>query len=446
MFFKLFGVTFVATRICLFLTSLGIALLMYFLSRRVCRRYEVLPCILLFSVMFGALWPTITHHADSTLFALLAVTCIVFWQDSHRNSLLLAAGVLAGATTCFLQPKGILLLLAFLAWLWIQQRRGSARLSALGWVIGGYFIIAGLVLAYFWSRGSLGDLIFANVVWPFSHYGPTNTVPYGKYLFQYYWNNWSIPTGGFRWTVGMAAVLIIPFLVVAALPALLLILGVRNRTDSMRPEILLYWICGCALWLSEFHRKDIFHLVYAAPLLIILCIHFLGESRGKIAGLALQTLSISAACLATFNLFVVLTTHSIVTRVGSVAVFRDDPVLTFLDKHVAPGEEIFAYPYCPRYYFLTATTNPTPYSSMMSNFNTPSQYQEVIRVLDQHKVRYVVWDTITETKVAGAIYSASMRMRPEDYIVEPYLESHYKAVWAENGVRIMERKSEGHAD
>ena len=37
LFFKLFGVTFVATRICLFVTSLGTALAMYFLSRRICK-------------------------------------------------------------------------------------------------------------------------------------------------------------------------------------------------------------------------------------------------------------------------------------------------------------------------------------------------------------------------------------------------------------------------
>src|ERR1700722_13903630 len=35
-FFKLFGISFMAARICLFITSLGTALLMYFLSRRLC--------------------------------------------------------------------------------------------------------------------------------------------------------------------------------------------------------------------------------------------------------------------------------------------------------------------------------------------------------------------------------------------------------------------------
>jgi hypothetical protein len=124
--------------------------------------------------------------------------------------------------------------------------------------------------------------------------------------------------------------------------------------------------------------------------------------------------------------------------------FRDAPVLTFLDKNVAPGEEIFAYPYCPRYYFLSSTTNPTPYSILIYNYNTPSQFQEVVRILDQHKVRYVLWEMNLE-QLTGA-FPASTQLPPGGLIIEPYLESHYKLVQVVDGLRIMERKSEDHAN
>src|SRR6516165_7091270 len=39
-FFKAFGVAFTTTRICLFATSLGTGILMYFLSQRACSRYS----------------------------------------------------------------------------------------------------------------------------------------------------------------------------------------------------------------------------------------------------------------------------------------------------------------------------------------------------------------------------------------------------------------------
>jgi hypothetical protein len=445
-FFKLFGVSFLATRICLFLTSLGTVLLMYFLSRRVCGRYQILPCLLLAGTYFGGLWPAISHHVDSNFFALLAVACIVLWQDKHSTGLLLAAGVLAGLTTSFLQPKGVLLFIAFLVWLWIQHRRRTASLSSLGVIAGGYFSVIGLVLLYFWSKGALSSLIYVNFVWPFRHYEVVNSVPYAQSILSNYWDHWVINKNGFRWTIPMAAVLITPLLFIAALPGLLPALGARYRWNMARPEIVLYWLCGGALWLAELHRKDMTHLVFGSPLLIILCIHFLAEYRGKIARFAFQVLSISAVCLVAFNLVcLLLAAHSITTRVGSIETFKDIPVLTFLEKHVAPGEEVFAYPYCPRYYFLSSTTNPTPYSILIYNYNTPSQFQEVVRILGQRKVKYVLWDKHLE-QVTATVFPKSTELPPGGYIIEPYLESHYKVVQVVDGFRIMERKSDDNAN
>jgi len=365
---------------------------------------------------------------------------MTFWQDRRRDGLLFVAGALAGATTCFLQQKGLLLLLALLVWLWMQRQRRSTSLSSLGALTAGYCSVVGLMLAYFWSQRALGDLVYANVVWPSGHYSAVNVVPYAQGMIRDCWDHFVFAKSGFDWTVVTAAVLITPFLLVAALPALLPALAARYRSNTVRPEILLYWLCGWALWLAEIHRKDICHLVFGSPVLMILCIYYLEQYRAKVADLALQVLAISAACLAGFNLFLALSARPTTTRVGSVAVFKNVPVLALLDDKAAPGEEIFAYPYCPMYYFLSATTNPTRYGALVYNFNTPSQFEEVIRVLDQRRVKYVLWDTTFETKVVPAMFPASARVTPSALIIEPYLESHYKLLKEEDGVRLLERK------
>lgn len=441
-FFKAFGIAFMTTRICLFATSLGTGILMYFLSQRACSRYSTLPSILLAGTYFSGIWPGISHHVDSNFFALLSVACIVLWQERRNENLLIGAGVLTGVTTTFHQPKGMLLLVSILLWVSMQRQRRSASMSSLGLILGSYCGVVGLVLAYFASRGALWDLVYANAVWPSGHYGAWNAVYYAKDIVRFYWDPLMITRDGFNWSIGMATILIIPFLYIAALPVLLLISGARSKWGTMRPEIMLYWLCGWALWLSEIHRKDISHLAFGSPLLIILCIHYCEEYQTRAAGLALQILSISAACLASFNFFLVLlTAHPFTTRVGSATVLKSDPVLTFLDERVARGEEIFVYPYRPMYYFLSATTNPTRYSILLYNYNTPSQFQEVIRVLDQHKVRYVLWDA---SFIASAFPAATPP--PGGFIMEPYLESHYKLVWADAGTRLMERKGEDHAN
>ena len=179
-FFKLFGVTFLATRICLFVTSLGTALLLYYLSRRVCSSYPLLPVILFSSASFGMLWPAISHHTDSNFVALLAFTCIVLWQGTRRNELLFAAGALAGAATCILQPKGIFLFCAFAVCLWVENRRSVIPRWAPALLVAGYLSVVGLTLAYFWSRGALYSLIYANFLWPSHHYGAVNNVHYAQ--------------------------------------------------------------------------------------------------------------------------------------------------------------------------------------------------------------------------------------------------------------------------
>jgi len=442
-FFKTFGVSFLADRTWLFVTSLGTFLSMYFLSRRVCRIYQILPPILLVSVYFSTMWPMVNHHVDSNFFALLSVVCMALWQDTRRNILLIAAGVGAAVTTCILQPKGVLLLFAFLGWLWIQHRRRSASLSTLSIVLASYSVMVAAVLLYFWSQGALRDLMYVNFVWPSQHYGAVNTIPYATGISQF-WTHWIVPIHGIRWGIPLAVVLILPFLLVATLPALVSVLGIPRGKENLRPEILLYWFCGWALWLSEFHRRDIAHLSAGSPLLIILCVYFLSEYRGKIAEFALQVLTISAAALAVVNLFIVLCAHSVPSRVGSVALFKDDPALAFLDTHVASGTEIFVYPTSPMYYFLSGTTNPTRYSLLLYNYNTPSEFHDVIRVLDQHKVPYVVWDMNFEKK-AAPYFSASIYHPPGGLLMEPYLESHYRVVKDGDGVLIMERKADDHA-
>lgn len=444
-FFKLFGVTFLAARICLFVTSLGTALMMYFLSRRVCGRYQILPAVLLVGAYFSALWPIVNHHVDSNFFALLSVACIVLWRRTRRNILLFAAGALAGVTTCVIQPKGILLLSAFLVWTWIQQHRRPALLPSLLRIVGGYSLILGLTLFYFWSRGALRDLIYMNFVWPSQHYGKVNVVPYALGLHQY-WSHWAIPIHGVPWLTPLAFVLFVPYLLAAVLPGLVPLLGIPLREDNLKPEILLYWLCGWAMWLSEFHRRDIGHLVAGSPLLIILCIHFLAQYRGRIAALALQFLAVCAGSLAAVNLILVLSATSVATRVGIVAMFKQNPTLAFLDSHVAPGAEIFAYPYCPMYYFLSGTENPTRYSLLVYNYNTPSQFLDAIQALNRQKVEYVLWDTRFYSTAGISNFIPQGRTGTAGFLMENYLESNYRVVQDVDGMRIMERQADDHAD
>jgi 4-amino-4-deoxy-L-arabinose transferase-like glycosyltransferase len=436
-FFKLFGVSFLVSRVYLFLISLGTALLMYFLSRRLCRTHQALASIFLAATSFGLLWPEVGHHTDSNFYALITAACVLLWYDRRSTKLLFAAGAFAGITSVVFQPKGFLLFVALLVWLLILRKRRETSLSSLGPVTIGYLAILILIALAFWSKGAFRSLVYVNFVWPLFHYQAVNTVTYAGDVVLNFRNH---VVEGITWTIPLAAVLVTPFLFIAAFPVLLPAIGARLRWNLKQADVLLFWLCGAALFGSEWHRKDIAHLVFGSPFLMILCVHFLTEYRGRIATLTLQLLSIGCVSLAVFNLLCVLFgAHSLTTSVGKIRVFTQDGALAFEREHVAPGEEIFAYRFCPRYYFLGAAKNPTPYSLMIYGYNTTSQFQEVVRILEERKVKYVFWDTNLEQVMPDAFPSAN-DSSAAGFIIEPYLESHYRVVQVANGTRIMERK------
>ncbi len=444
LFFKLLGTSFFSARISLALTTVCTAFLLYFLTRRLTTRYSALPVIFFLATSFGPLWPAISHHHDSDLFALMSFTALLYWIETRRQLLLSMAGVLAGITTCFMHPKGILLFISFLVVVLLLG--GKTRLlSSVRWLAGGYLAVIILVVSLYWRVGALADLIYANFLWPLSHYSAVNGVPYAYGILTFYGASWVSALGPIvsrPVAIAIASFLIIPFFVVAALPVIAALAAVRDKKFAFNKSTLPYWLAGTALWLSEIHRKDITHLVSGSPLLIILAFYLLTHQRDRLSVQCAQFLCVSTVALASFNVFIALSAHKVDTPEGAVYLFRPDPVLEFLNSHVTPGQEIFAYPYCPLYYFLGNARNPTRYSILMYGYNSDFEFRDAVRSLEDKKVEYVIWDREfngTGAKFGWPTYSAPPKER---LIMEPYLAARYQLLQRVGKFDILERKSE----
>jgi hypothetical protein len=435
LFFKVLGTTWLATRICLLCTTLGITLLLFYLARRLRCGMEGMPVIFFVAVSFHN-WNAISHHMDSTLFGLASFAALAYWMDRPRSIMLFLAGVGAGLTTWIMLPKGVLLCLSFLLLLWILYR-GESRFRSLLTLLGGYLLVMASGLALFWRAGGLPDLIYANLLWPLTNYSGVNAVPYGLEFRELYWDSFTASFG----TV-VSTFLSIPFLIVMGLPLILLALGLRYKRVALDRVVLPYWFAGFAFWFSEMHRKDLPHLVYGSPILIILAFYLYRHMRGKWPTRALQLVGISALALAMLNPLVALSaTAKYTTRRGSVYVFSGDAVLDFLTTRVKPGERVFVYPYAPMYYFLSATRNPTRYSILMYRINTESQFREAVQSLETNNIRYVVWDRSFPQWINKSF--PAYRNPPEDkLIMEPYLVKHYRVVGStDRGFQFLERRA-----
>jgi hypothetical protein len=96
------------------------------------------------------------------------------------------------------------------------------------------------------------------------------------------------------------------------------------------------------------------------------------------------------------------------------------------------------------YYFLSNTNNPTRYSFLVYDYYTPAQFEEVIRALEQHKVKYVLWNKHVQSDVLDVLFPNA---HPKQLIMEPYLEAHYKPIWVRGNVLLMERnENDPHLD
>lgn len=443
LFFKLFGSSFLVARLYLLFLLLGTAIAIFYLSSRLCSHRRWLPCVLLSGTYFGMIGQSVSHHMESNLFALLATICMINWRSSRRNALLIAAGCLAGITSCILQQKGVSLVCAFAVLLWFCRKQNKRLFATFFLLAGGYVGVIVIPLVYFWSQGALARLIYANYLFPAQHYEAVARVPYGLSLVKStFWSYWVSLFHGSMAAKIVAGVLVLPNLFIATLPFLLLVFGFRFKWRSADPDALLLWLSGYAVWLAEMQRSDIYHLVWGAPLLVVLFTLLLDKNRSRLTDAAVSILYISGSCLAIANLLLaVLVAKPIPIRAGTITVVQSEfaDVLKFLDQHVGRDEPILVYPYSPEYYFLSETTNPTPYSLLMYGYNTSDQFEEAVHVLDERRVKYVVWDTNFIAKSEKLVFPDAPQIDPKALIMEPYLESHYREVFQESGIRIMER-------
>jgi hypothetical protein len=89
-------------------------------------------------------------------------------------------------------PKGLALSAAFVIIVLLRDHR---RISALVHFLAGCSIVILVGAGYFWAHGVLGDLYYANFLFPIRHYSQVGSVPYGFGLGTHFWGTFGSLTG-----------------------------------------------------------------------------------------------------------------------------------------------------------------------------------------------------------------------------------------------------------
>jgi len=353
-----------------------------------------------------------------------------------------------------MQQKGLLILIGFaisavIRRLWLRAYSPSRRADWSGlWLLAGGYIAVGIaVLGAFWRAGALRGLLYANFVWPLSGYNGINAVTYGQSLMTIALGP-SLQILGQKWSaVGLICegLSVIPFLVIAFLPLLSVVRIVNSLFPFNARTLWTPWLAvllaGTGLWLSELQRKDTFHLAAGSPLLLVALLGSTQSiSKVRFRAAFMGALAVGLAAFGTLNFVArVQGARPVETRRGTVVTTVDDPALRFLSTAVKEREFVFVYPYCPIYYYLADVRNPTRYSLLLYGFNTPAQFDEVIRDLEEKRVRYVLdaaaWGDDPRTWFPAYRQPAADKLK-----LEQYLRQHYEVTTANNGFRLLQRR------
>ncbi len=451
--FKVLGVSWLTSRLALAATALASAWAIHRLSKRHISGYFAFLPALMYSGLTVPIWPAPNHHFLSNLWVLLAV---VILDPPHPVSAWRAAlvGLCLGAAATVIPQKGVLLLAAAVAGLLVQHRVGIhgepvARPTAA--LILTFVAVGVVTLLFFAYNGALDDLFFANLAWPATQYHGVNTVSYAfgmRGLVTAFGAVFSTLSSGPLARIG-TSVIALPLLFMATLPLLALVAGTDEVRKRGKPEHvavrktspLVCWFCGAALFLSEMHRPDIYHVIYGSPLLLVVVVAWLVGMRSQIPRLGVQLVGACVLLIAaTVGLTAAAAQSPAATRRGWVRVARPDGALEFLLENTRPGDPVFVYPYYPMYYFLADVRNPTRYSILMYHMNTKPQFQEVLRDLEATQVKYVLWDSVVAGSNLGTWFPNYQEPAAEEQLVEQYLEQHYRLVETRNGFRILQRR------
>ena len=202
------------------------------------------------------------------------------------------------------------------------------------------------------------------------------------------------------------------------------------------PLLAWYLVAGGFLFLTEYPRMDALHLVWSAPLLLVVGAIAVDRLGAQVGVLAVATLVLAALPMVGWRTEWL---GQSLARLSGVPVAdgllvpartRDDleGVVSDVRARTAPNEPIFVYPTSPLLYVLAERHNPTRYDHLYPGAAPPSEVQATIA--DLAAVRVVV---------NGAFWTPFFGSGGDNLPLEHYVAEHYREVARYGAYHVLER-------
>ena len=455
--FKMFGTSSWVARASLVLVSVGIVLAIDWISRaKFCGEHDFLPALF---YMFTAqpLWPAISQHWDSHLPGLLAAGFFLSRLSGNGTGRLSLAGFFAGLCSLCQQQKGAIILLTMIALLMVERWRAKGGAGSLPTGILAlclpYGLVLALLFAWFHSQGALDHFIDSTILFPLRNYSGVNESAYGYWLIERHIPS-NLKFAGLLPDVVAPVFLflfLLPYYLYLFLPLLVIGSGailVCKRgcpKDSDVAGILETAVLGLGFFAAEMHRRTLFNILWASPLLVVAFFLLWQKAWEKRRSWNRRFLSVVfiSCCLVGMQHLLVAAGCNVTqeTRHGRIILPREDRILKTMIRHTTDGETAFLYPFSSNYYFLANLRNPTRFGFLIHGYHTREQFQETIDRLEKYKVRTVFWDTEIDEAQLKIWLPGFRPPTGQQKILEAWIEANYSQIDLVEGTRVLRRKS-----
>lgn len=377
-----------------------------------------------------------THHWYSTLLIMVAAAVLIKRFSYARLAL---AGGLSGLAAMFSENHGPVAVFGLAVFVWLQAGNDGKSKRGRLWfevcLLLTFALFLGACIVYFIIEVGPGRFFNSTVLFPIKYWAATNDP-----------NSWSdysvmfvireLSHGYVRILRHVIVTVLIPSIYVPA------IVSYRRRSPgpgcSQWRIILLLSAVGVSLFASIVNAAEVFRLgtVSLPGFIILVWLADRGRWRGKVMPLlwafAIVTMlrDISAAQKTRM--------YYVETPSGGIALSSPDrePYFRWVGRHTSPGQYVFDAS-SSDVYFLFGLENPTEVWWLTTcDFTRPEQVSSVLRSLEDHQVRLILWNSGIDTDTTSVECSpGSDHIQP----IRDYLHRHYRKIETFQAMEIWER-------
>lgn len=338
---KIFGASYWIAKLLSILIIFFSAVGIYKISNKliISKWNNLLPFIFIFSSFS---WPIINHNTFNLFFIIWAIYFFILGLENNLRNNFIISGLFTGASILFSQQKGIIVLLTLSLFLIILLIKEKKYL----WLkLNLYYLSASLLPILLLLLKWPPKLLYENLIlFPIFNYAKVNIVP---------------------------LYLLLIFLFVLLLEISLL------RTEGSS-KIWFLFLLQFILLLTTISRADYYHTTLIIfPIYVIIPLVW-EKSRNLLIKNFFFLLII---CLV---FFILLTSIIHILYYPPLYSIKNDELMMYIKKYCR-GEYLYAGPFLPSLYFEAKKNNSTPYPLLITNFNTPDQFNIAAESIKKNK-------------------------------------------------------------